>query len=434
MSNPTATFLNVLVKRLQGKEDDIADDIENLSLNIVIVAASKTPYFQELYDANQHRDVIVIIPAGTKKLEKFAFMGCTRIKRVFIPSSVVEIEPAAFVNCSELTELMFETDCSLTIIGSKAFLGCTSLTSISNDRKLVHTYRYTKKMVPKECVLPQSLSIIGAEAFVDCCFNKIIFPESLTEIRNGAFSNCAALETLDIPNINIIGDHAFMYCSALVKVRFPNGGTYIPRGMFAACIKLSDIIFPDTLTRIEVGAFSTCTALKEVIFTQNSNLVAIQDNGFIECTALTTVVLPRTLERLGLNAFYKCDSLSEFYCSINTFNDYLFIINQNSSSERSIQTHYHIHEVSRLGMTHNKIKKLERLSMRVKYQGYNDFDEKLMEPRSETANSIEIHRNMDGYSTERLLGKAEEEIQVMRRSDRDRILELLYTHFEGGLR
>lgn len=423
MSNSTPAFLNVLVKRLEGKEADLGEDIENRSLNVMIVAASKTPYFQELYDANQHRNVIVVIPSGTKKLTKYAFMGCNNIKRVFIPSTVIEIEQGAFANCNRLTELMFETGCNLTIIGSKAFLGCTSLTSISNDRKVVHTYRYIRQDRGKECVLPMKLRTIGAEAFVDCGFNKIEFPVSLTEIGNGAFSNCNALETVDIPNI-IIGSHAFMYCSGLTTVRFSNGVKNISNGMFAACRELSDITFPDTLERIEVGAFSTCTALKEIRFSEESKLHTIQDNGFISCDLLNTVVLPMSLETLGLRAFHGCDSLNEVYCSMKIFDHYLFIISDNRS-----QTHYHIHEVSRLGVLHNKVKKLKRLNEKVKSRTeYNSLDEKLMEPGSETANSIEIQRNMNGYHG---IWETDEEIQKLRHVDRSRINALLSPIHDG---
>ncbi len=357
MCEPTSAFLNILVKRITDKEVDIGEDIKNRSLDVVIVAASRSPYFQELYNSNQTRNIILVIPCGTEKITKSAFDSCNRIKRVFVPSSVVEIEEAAFVNCTQLTEVLFETGSNLNVIGNKAFLGCLRLTGILNDGKLEQMYKYKIQNRDNTCILPKKLTTIGYGAFSNCDFNEILFPDSLTKIGNGSLSNCAALETINVPKI-MIGERAFMYCSGLNKVRFSNGVSKISNGMFAGCRSLSDITFPDTLEQIEIGAFSTCTALKEVRFSEASTLHTIQDNGFIFCDLLKTVVLPMSLETLGLRAFHGCDSLREVYCSMKIFDRYLFIISDirpdgNEAlywhgTPRTEKTQYHIHDQKKI--------------------------------------------------------------------------------------
>ena len=60
------------------------------------------------------KDGIAIIPEGTTCIEREAFLGCTSLESVTIPESVTEIGDNAFSGCRKLTacpDFNFVTGC-----------------------------------------------------------------------------------------------------------------------------------------------------------------------------------------------------------------------------------------------------------------------------------------------------------------------------------
>lgn len=82
------------------------------------------------------------------------------------------------------------TEYTVTSIGSEAFRGCSSLTTIT---------------------LPNSVTSINNQAFSGCSsLTAITLPNSITSIDSYAFSGCSSLTTITLPNsITSIGSEAF---------------------------------------------------------------------------------------------------------------------------------------------------------------------------------------------------------------------------------
>lgn len=109
------------------------------------------------------------------------------------------------------------TTYSITSIGSFAFYGCTSLTSIT---------------------IPNSVTKIGVRAFRNCInLNNFTIPNSVSSIEEYAFQNCYALSSIVIPNtITNISEGVFSYCNNLSSVTIPNSVTTIGVDVFKGCI------------------------------------------------------------------------------------------------------------------------------------------------------------------------------------------------------
>ena len=116
----------------------------------------------------------------------------------------------------------------MTEIGSGAFIGCSSLTSVT---------------------IPNSVKWIGDVAFIGCSsLTSVTIPNSVTSIGDNAFAGCSSLKSINIPNsVTWIGRNAFYKCSALTSITIPNSVTEIGNSAFCGCTSLRSITIPRSL-------------------------------------------------------------------------------------------------------------------------------------------------------------------------------------------
>ena len=158
------------------------------------------------------------ISAGIRKIGEFAYAraGLTSAR---IPEGVEEIGYAAFYHCNELTDVVIPN--SVKEIGVSAFdktpwleqwranAGADSDFLIVGDGILL-----AYKGRGGEVVIPESVKMIGAEAFKgQSSITAVKIPYSTSVIGEGAFENCVNLETLTGgQGIRQIRDRAFAGC------------------------------------------------------------------------------------------------------------------------------------------------------------------------------------------------------------------------------
>ena len=124
-------------------------------------------------------ELIVEKISETNHIGMYTFAGLN-ITKVTLPTSLIAIEPDAFCKCTKLTSIL-NIPVGLTSIGSRAFWGCESLTSLTFPN-------FTDQMS------------ISNSAFTNCSKLHSITSEcgEYLRIYVGAFNNCNAL--------------SFMYC------------------------------------------------------------------------------------------------------------------------------------------------------------------------------------------------------------------------------
>ena len=253
------------------------------------------------------------------------------IKEVEIGNGVTSIGYCAFDDYSSLESVTFGENSELTSIGSWAFDGCDSLTSIE---------------------IPSSVTSIGEWAFSDCSsLESVAFGENseLTSIGRDAFSSCSNLTSIEIPSsVTSIGVQAFMNCSSLESVAFGENSelTSIGSSAFLGCDSLTSIEIPSSVTSIGEGAFSGCIGLREfivddanefyqsidgILFSEDgatlicyptgktddryvipSSVTSIGAQAFFQCSSLTSIEIPSSVMSIGERAFWGCGGLREF--------------------------------------------------------------------------------------------------------------------------
>ena len=247
---------------------------ELYTLHALVAYNQKSQTYKSKKKKNELIDLV--IPNGTKEIKYRAYDERNDIRTVSIPNSVTSIGTNAFSDCKNLTSISIPN--SVTRIGSGAFNYCTSLTSIHipNSVKSIETnafsgvanvvysgtatggpwgarcfngyvegymvYRDKSKKELLACssaitgdvVIPQGVTSIGEEAFVDCKgITSITIPNSVASIKSSAFEGCTSLTSVTIPNsVTSIGSLAFYNCTNLLSITIPNSVTSIGRDAF----------------------------------------------------------------------------------------------------------------------------------------------------------------------------------------------------------
>ena len=225
---------------------------------------------------------------------------CSNIHSVTIPESVKSIGYRAFHDCDGLESLTFNGES----IGSQAFAGCTSLTTLKLGEhiKTIGDSAFFRCSALKNVTIPESVTSIGPFAFAFCGLESLTINGAIESMGNDAFFKCENLKTLKLgEKIKTIGNWAFANCPILDNVTIPDSVTSIGRCAFMECTSLTTLKLGEHIKTIGDSAFFKCSALTSVTIPEK--VTAIYSDTFKGCSKLESITLPA-----GLTSFQ--DSLN----------------------------------------------------------------------------------------------------------------------------
>ncbi len=236
--------------------------------------------------------------ASLKEIQPRAFYGCTALKTVEGCKKVTYIGERAFCRCTSLTTIG-STSGVVTLpavekLGKYAFYGCTSMKKVnlsSPSLTVIHEAAFRKCTALTEVQGCSAVQIVAKYAFYGCTALKTVKGMNhATSIRERAFCSCTSLTTIGsksgvvtLASVESIGTRAFYGCTSLKKVNLTS----------------------TELTSIGTSAFQGCSKLTS--FTSKSEeLKSIGEKAFYKDSKLATVTLytsKLTKNRVKANAF-----------------------------------------------------------------------------------------------------------------------------------
>ena len=201
--------------------------IEN---GLVYEDSSKT----KLLACPSSREGTVVIPNSVTSIGAGVFYDCSSLTSITIPGSVTSIGDSAFCGCRNLTSITIPGD--IVSIGDEAFFCCSNLKKVysaslvswleivffghGSNPCCYGAELYFNGEIANDIVLPDGITNINSRAFQGCSsLTSVTIPNSVKNIGFCAFSDCSSLTSITIPNsVTSIDDLAFYNCSSLNDV------------------------------------------------------------------------------------------------------------------------------------------------------------------------------------------------------------------------
>ena len=199
---------------------------------VIVFDNEVTSIGKEAFDCYGNPDLLlssISIPYSVTSIGNDAFKACRYLESVNIPDNVISIGTSAFYE-TRLSSITIPR--SVTSIGIGPFNGCRYLESIkvSSDNQYYDSRN-------------------NCNAIIQTASNRLV-------------SGCKS--TVIPQSVTIIGRDAFAFCYSLFSITFPSSVTTIEYGAFWACDHLTSIVLPSSITKIEYGAFAHCHSLNSI--------------------------------------------------------------------------------------------------------------------------------------------------------------------------
>lgn len=295
-------------------------DIGALKLPFVGSDLSHPDKIKYLYGSNNYDKAVsnlvsITVTKMTEVVDE-AFLGCSSVQSVSLPDNVTRIGVSAFKGCKALAD--FKIPSGVKSIGASAFSGCASIKDVNIPFDVVElpaeVFSGCSSLVSVS--LPSSLLHIRANAFADCCsIASIIIPVNLQTLEKGAFANCTGVKDLTLSFIGktVNEPYTLEELFGTTEVQLENirvrGAKSLAEYTFKGFAELVSVNIGGMIEKIEKYCFADATSLKTVVLPDS--VIGIEEGAFANCTSLEGIDMPKEITAIKDMTFMNCESLKE---------------------------------------------------------------------------------------------------------------------------
>ncbi len=265
--------------------------------------------------------------------------NCSTIENIIIGDNVtINGNYGTLNNCAELTTIIMGRNIKMVnSMGWETFCAnCSKLESVTLESISELGLNAFKKIGPAlkgDIIIEEGVTTIGTSAFEGCTsITSVSMPNTLTTIGKMAFNNCTSIQRATIPEtVKKIGEGAFGYCSNMKQEIIIKTGTELGKytdAVFAGsgitkfvaedgiviplcegtnCPNLKEIEIGNNVTIYEdYGTFNNCPELETVKIGKETKITSnwTQPPLFQNCPKLNSVTV-ESLSEIANNAFKK---------------------------------------------------------------------------------------------------------------------------------
>lgn len=278
------------------------------------------------------------IATGTKCIAKYAFVNCGALESILIPDSVTSIGDRAFIGCTSLKEIY---------VNDNNVVYCSDDCGVLYNKEQTSLLFYPAGNPRATFEIPNTVTDVETSAFEGCRnLVEIKIPDCVASIGWNAFLHTAyyddednwidgvlylenhlikAKESLSgsyviVDGTKCIADSAFEGCRSLNAVKIPNSVTSIGNWAFSDCESIVSVKIPNSVMSIGDAAFSYCPRLVNVKISDGT--MSIGDEAFSCCGSLMFIHIPASVTKIGRYCVYPQAQQESIYICTDTMNCY----------------------------------------------------------------------------------------------------------------
>ena len=276
--------------------------------------------------AGEPKDLVIPTTLNGHKVVSIgtgAFLGCYTLTTLSIPEGISSVSANAFAECTNLTSV--EIGASVSFIGDSAFSNCTSLTRVSFLGFLDNIESNAFYNTPWITNSTDEFVILGGTTLIkyNGTSEKVVVPDGVKKIEANAFSWNPYVKEVILPyGVQKIGDNAFVHCYSLEKIEIPPTVAYIGAGAFDDTIWINN----------QIGNFVCVNGIliayrgNDKSVTVPYGVTGIGSGAFMSNESLVCVNIPESVIYIDALAFSGCTNLicANISQSVEWIDEYAF--------------------------------------------------------------------------------------------------------------